>query len=86
MIEGDSNIENTLHKRSVKRYNAPNLWHNQFSDNVVNQVNESIFKPLFNYNMGAPNIPIRQLIGINILKEGFGISDEQMFDQSSSIY
>jgi hypothetical protein len=81
MIEGNSNIENTLHKRSVKRYNAPNLWHNQFLDNVVNQVDESIFKSLFSGNMGAPNIPIRQLIGINILKEGFGISDEQMFDQ-----
>jgi hypothetical protein len=81
MIDGNSNIENTLHKRSVKRYNAPNLWHNQFLDNVVNQVDESFFRPLFDDKMGAPNIPIRQLIGINVLKEGFGISDEQMFDQ-----
>lgn len=81
MIDDNSNIENTLHKRSVKRYNAPNLWHNQFLDNVVNQVDESLFRPLFDVKMGAPNIPIRQLIGINILKEGFGISDEQMFDQ-----
>ena len=81
MIEGDSNIENTLHKGSVKRYNAPTLWHNQFLDNVVSQVDEIIFKPLFNCKIGSPNIPIRQLIGINILKEGFGISDEQIFDQ-----
>ncbi len=81
MIDGDSNIGNTLHKRSLKRYNAPKYWHNQFSDNVVNQVDESIFRPLFEEKMGAPNIPIRQLIGINILKEAFGISDEQMFDQ-----
>lgn len=81
MIDCNSNIGNTLHKRSLKRYNAPNLWHNQFLENVVNQVDESIFKPLFEEEMGAPNIPIRQLIGINILKEGFGISDEQMFDQ-----
>jgi len=81
MIDGDSNIGNTLHKRSLKRYNDQNLWHNQFLENVVNQVDESLFKPLFEDKMGAPNIPIRQLIGINILKEGFGISDEQMFDQ-----
>jgi hypothetical protein len=81
MIDGNSNIGNTLHKRSLKRYNAPKYWHNQFSENVVNQVDESIFKPLFEEEMGAPNIPIRQLIGINILKEAFGVSDEQMFDQ-----
>ncbi len=81
MIDGDSNIGNTLHRRSLKRYNDQNLWHNQFLENVVNQVDECIFKPLFEVKMGAPNIPIRQLIGINILKEGFGISDEQMFDQ-----
>ena len=81
MIDGDSNIGNTLHRRSLKRYNDQNLWHNQFLENVVNQVDEGIFKPLFEAKMGAPNIPIRQLIGINILKEGFGISDEQMFDQ-----
>ena len=80
MIEGDSNIGITLHKRSLKRYNNQNLWHNTFLNNVVNQVNEDIFKPLFNCKLGAPNIPIRQLIGINILKEGYGISDEQIFD------
>lgn len=81
MIEGNSNIENTLHKRSLKRYNNQTLWHNRFLIDVVNQVDESIFEPLFNCKIGAPNIPIRQLIGINILKEGFGISDEQIFDQ-----
>jgi hypothetical protein len=80
MIDRDSNMENILHKRSLKRYDAPSLWHNQFLENVVNQVDESIFSPLFSDKMGAPNISIRQLIGINILKEGFGISDEQMFD------
>jgi hypothetical protein len=81
MIDGDFDIGNTLHKRSLKRYNAPKLWHNQFLENVVNKVDESIFEPLFDDKMGAPNIPIRQLMGINILKEGFGVSDEQMFDQ-----
>jgi AraC-like DNA-binding protein len=65
----------------LRRYNDQNLWHNQFLENVVNQADDGIFKPLFEDKMGAPNIPIRQLIGINILKEGFGISDEQMFDQ-----
>jgi Transposase domain (DUF772) len=81
MIDSESNMENILHKRSLKRYDAPGLWHNQFLDSVVNQVDEGVFRPLFSDKMGAPNIPIRQLIGINILKEGFGISDEQMFDQ-----
>jgi len=30
MIDGDSNIGNTLHRRSLRRYHDQNLWHNQF--------------------------------------------------------
>jgi len=47
MIDGDSNIGNTLHIRSLRRYNDQNLWHNQVLENVVNQVDEGIFKPPF---------------------------------------
>jgi hypothetical protein len=30
--------------------------------------------------MGAPNAPVDQLVGMMILKDGFGFSDEQLFE------
>jgi hypothetical protein len=47
----------------------------------TNRVNEDIFKPLFSERTGAPNAPIRILIAMMALKEGQGISDEQLYEQ-----
>jgi hypothetical protein len=42
-------------------------------------MNEELFKPLFSAENGAPNAPIRVLVGMMILKEGRGISNERLF-------
>ncbi|MDR1904421.1 MAG: transposase, partial [Treponema sp.] len=55
-------------------------WHNQFRLQVTNKINEELFKPLFSAENGAPAAPIRVLVGMMILKEGRGISDEQLFE------
>lgn len=55
-------------------------WHNQFRQHVVMQVDESIFSVLYTKGKGAPNASIRVLIGMMILKEGQGWSDEQLFE------
>jgi hypothetical protein len=55
-------------------------WHNQFRKQVVMLVDESIFSVLYTKDKGAPNASIRVLIGMMILKEGQGWSDEQLFD------
>ena len=59
-------------------YDDPLGWHNQFRQQITNRIDEEIFKPLFNETTGAPNAPIRILVAMMSLKEGMGISDEQL--------
>ena len=57
-------------------------WHHRFRREVTNRVDESIFKPLYSEGKGAPNAPIRILVAMMALKEGQGISDEQLYEQA----
>ena len=68
-----------LGTRSRKIYEDPLGWYNQFRQQVTNRIDEDIFKPLFNQTMGAPNASIRILVAMMVLKEGMGISDEQLY-------
>ncbi len=68
-------------KDSTMNYYLKNeSWHNQFRQQVVMRVDESIFKVLYTEITGAPNASIRVLVGMMILKEGQGWSDEQLFE------
>jgi len=68
-------------KDSTMNYYLKNdSWHNQFRKEVVMRVNESIFSVLYTEITGAPNASIRVLIGMMILKEAHGWSDEQLFE------
>jgi Transposase domain (DUF772) len=68
-------------KDSTMNYYLKNdSWHNQFRQQVVMHVDESIFKVLYTQITGAPNASIRVLVGMMILKEGQGWSDEQLFE------
>ena len=44
-------------------------------------MDETICRPLFTEQTGAPNSPVRVLIGMMMLKEANGWSDEQLFEQ-----
>lgn len=57
------------------------LWHNVFYKEIVNQVDEDIFSILYADKRGRPNASIRVLLGMMILKEGNGWSDEQLFEE-----
>ena len=72
-----------LGNRASKKYSDPNAWHNQFYSLVTTKIDEEIFKPLFpeGKKSGRPNASIRILVGMSILKEGFGCSDEDMFEK-----
>lgn len=68
-------------KDSTMNYYLKNdSWHNQFRKQVVMRVDESIFSVLYTELTGAPNASIRVLVGMMILKEAHGWSDEQMFE------
>lgn len=69
-------------KRTQAIFDDAEGWHNRFRQEVTNRVDEEIFKPLFNERIGAPNAPIRILVAMMALKEGQGISDEQLYEQA----
>jgi hypothetical protein len=48
-----------LGKTSLKYYDSKGSWHNQFRNNVVNKIDETIFSILFDGKAGAPNASIR---------------------------
>ena len=77
-----SSPEMFLGKRATKSYSDPGAWHNQFFSLVTSKIDEGIFSVLFKEgNMGAPTASVRVLVAMSILKEGFGCSDESLFEK-----
>ena len=70
-------------KRAVKRYTDPSSWHNQFYKLVTGRKDEDTFSVLFPEGKkdGRPNASIRVLVAMSVLKEGYGCSDEDLFDR-----
>ena len=50
---------------------------------MTTRIDEEIFKPLFpeGKKSGRPTASIRILVAMSVLKEGFGCSDENMFEK-----
>lgn len=76
-----SSIPSMLKGSSLKQYSDDHAWNNLFREQVVDRVDELIFRPLYDETMGAPNASSRILIGMMALKEGFGWSDSELFEQ-----
>ena len=70
-------------KRAAKRYAYPSSWHNQFFSLVTSRIDEEPFRVLFPEGAkdGRPNASIRVLVAMSVLKEGFGCSDETLFER-----
>ena len=75
-----SNLFQYFTASSSKRFTDETAWQNIFYKQVVRRIDESIFSVLFSSDNGAPNAPIRTLIGMMILKEGEGYSDQKLFE------
>lgn len=75
-----SGVNQHLVPASVKQFSDGAAWHNTFYTQVVNRIDENIFSVLFSKAQGAPNASVRTLVGMMILKEGQGYSDEQLFE------
>ncbi|WPL19979.1 transposase [Thiorhodovibrio frisius] len=75
-----SNVEQFLRALDQKKLNDPNAWQNVFLDQVTNRIPEERFAELFDDTTGRPNAPLRLLVGMLVLKEGFGWSDEELFE------
>jgi len=72
-------ITTELSARKASILNASASWHNVFYREVTQRIDESVFEPLFHQG-GRPNAPLRVLVGMMVLKEGNGWSDQQLFN------
>lgn len=73
-------VPSILQGKSLNQYNNQDGWHNQFREHVFSRIDESVFKVLFDQRMGAPNASVCLLVSMMILKEAFGWSDSQLFE------
>jgi hypothetical protein len=55
-------------------------WAGTFYRECFMRINEEPFRELFSEIDSRPNVPVNVLIGLEILKAGFGWSDEQLYD------
>jgi hypothetical protein len=76
-----SSTSSLLIESSLDLYNNPLAWHNLFRKELLMRIDESVFSDLFSKKMGAPNASIRILVSMMALKEAFGWSDSQLFEQ-----
>ncbi len=76
------NVSSNLDPKRSEVLNDPEAWHNQFYDHVFCRFDESSFEVLYSGSMGRTNAPIRTLLSMMALKEGFGWSDKQLYEQA----
>jgi hypothetical protein len=58
-----------------------NSWAETFYQEVFSRLDESIYAPLYSQAASRPNTPVNVLVGLEILKSGFGWSDEELHEQ-----
>lgn len=75
------NVSENLFGKARKLYDKGNAWHNLFRTQILHRIDEEPYGVLFSERMGAPNASVSLLIGMMVLKEAFGWSDEELFEQ-----
>jgi ABC-type transporter MlaC component len=67
-----------LPQRTLKHLKAS--WAETFRKEVFLRIPEDIFQVLYGNGPSRPNVPVNLLVGLEILKEWRGWSDEEMYD------
>lgn len=75
-----SSVDQHLDSRRQKALHDPTGWHNSFYHEIFIHIDESIFQPIYDSTMGAPNAPVNQLVAMMVLKDAMGLSDQQLFE------
>lgn len=80
--QGDvlTNHEQVLDAARREKLLDPSAWHNLFYEHFLCAIDEEVFEPLFHGSRGRPNASICTLLGMLVLKEGRGWSDEELFE------
>jgi hypothetical protein len=56
-------------------------WSDIFYENIFMHIDESIFKTLYSEKMGRSNFPVNILVALEIVKELFALTDEQLLER-----
>jgi len=70
-----------LSSQKLKILDSKNQRHNIFYKEITSSIDEDTFKVLYPCKTGRPNSPLRIPVAMQILKEGFNRSDEQLFNK-----
>ena len=68
----------TLPEKQRKRLEAS--WAGTFYEDVFCRIEEKTFEILYSEKASRPNVPVNVLMGLEILKDGNGWTDEEMYD------
>ncbi|MBW1947653.1 MAG: transposase, partial [Deltaproteobacteria bacterium] len=85
--------ENKDHKQesfySLKSFLTPKLWEQlsnswaaTFYQEVFSRIDEKLFADLYSEKDSRPNVPVNVLVSLEILKSGYGWSDEELYEQA----
>lgn len=58
-----------------------NSWAETFYQEVFCRIDEEILAVLYSDEASRPNVPVNVLVGLEILKAGYGWSDEELYEQ-----
>ena len=56
-------------------------WSKGFYEDVFCRIDETVFSVLYSDKVSRPNLPVNIYVSLEILKELFGLSDEELFDR-----
>jgi len=65
----------------TKRSRLQKSWAHQFRNAALQLVDEERFAKFFDKDNGRPNKPVRQVVGVLVLKDVFDLTDEQALEQ-----
>lgn len=75
------NFLSTVAQLSARRQDRlENSWAGEFYREVFCRLDEAHFEGLYSNQPSRPNIPVNQLVSVEILKSGYGWSDEELCD------
>lgn len=65
------------------RWRLDQSWAGVFYRETFCRIREDLFKPMYADIPSRPNVPVNVLVGLELLKEQFGWSDEELYDHFS---
>lgn len=71
--------KNMMPENLQKRFEKS--WAKGFYEDVFCRVDETIFSVLYSDKVSRPNLPVNLYVSLEILKELFGLSDEELLDR-----